>query len=124
MSKFTLEFKEQIKTGSNRLGNLIENPYKNFSASKMSSAVKPMTIVEYKDLMGRTHQIKCANRTQMKEAQAYLSIFKKEAAKVKEILSEYPVSYGVIPKKFMKELRTELGQLGFTTKFINRLAGY
>jgi hypothetical protein len=124
MGKFTLEFKEQIKTGSNRLANLIENPYRNFSSSKMSSAVKPMTIVQYKDLMGKVHSIKCANRTQMKEAQAFLSIFKTEAAKVKEILSEYPVSYGQIPKKFMKELRSDLGKLGFTTKFINRLAGY
>jgi hypothetical protein len=124
MGKFTLEFKEQIKTGSNRLGNLIENPYRNFSASKMSSAVKPLTVVQYKDLMGKVHSIRCANRTQMKEAQTFLSIFKTESAKVKEILSEYPVSYGKIPKKFLKELRTDLSKLGFSVKFINKLAGY
>lgn len=124
MSKFTLEFKEQIKTGSNRLGNLMENPYKVFAASKMSSAVKPLTIVQYKDLMGKTHSIKCANRTQMKEAQAFLSMFKQEALTVKNILSEYPVSYGQIPKKFMKELRNELAHYGFSAKFVNQLAGY
>jgi hypothetical protein len=124
MSKFTLEFKEQIKTGSNRLGNLIENPYRNFSASKMSSAVKPLTVVEYTDLMGKKHVIKCANRTQMKNAMAFLSIFKKEAATVKSIISEYPISYGRIPKKFMKELRNELVHYGFSSKFVNQLAGY
>ena len=124
MGKFTLEFKEQIKTGSNRLANLIENPYRNFSSSKMSSAVKPLTVVQYKDLMGKVHSIRFANSTQMKEAQAFLSIFKTESAKVKEILSEYPVSYGQIPKKFLKELRTDLSKLGFSVKFINKLAGY
>lgn len=124
MSKFTLEFKEQIKTGSNRLTNLMENPYRNFSASKHSQAVKPMTIVEYKDLMGRTHQIKCANRTQMKEAMLFLSIFKKEAASIKGIISEYPISFGRIPKKFMPELKAELKQFGLSLQFINKLAGY
>ena len=124
MSKFHIEFKESIKSGSNRLGNLIENPYKVFSASKMSSSVKPMTVVEYTDLMGRTHRIKCSNRTQMKQAQAFLSIFKKETATVKMILSEYPVSFGRIPKKFLKELRNDLVHYGFSSKFVNQLAGY
>jgi hypothetical protein len=90
----------------------------------MSSAVKPLTVVQYKDLMGKVHSIRFANSTQMKEAQAFLSIFKTESAKVKEILSEYPVSYGQIPKKFLKELRTDLSKLGFSVKFINKLAGY
>ena len=36
MSKFTIEFKESIKTGSNRLVSIMENPYKNFAPSKMS----------------------------------------------------------------------------------------
>ena len=51
MSKFSIEFKESIKTGSNRLGNLIENPYKVFAPSKMSLGKKTMCIVE----IGRAH---------------------------------------------------------------------
>jgi hypothetical protein len=124
MSKFHIEFKESVKSGSNRLGNLIENPYKVFSASKLSNSVKPMTVVEYTDLMGKKHVIKCANKTKMKEAMAFLSIFKKEAATVKSIISEYPVSYGRIPKKFMSELRNELVHYGFSSSFVNKLAGY
>jgi len=106
------------------LGQLIENPYKNFSASKMSNSVKPLTVVEYTDLMGKVHRIKCANRTQMKEAMLFLSIFKKEAASIKGIISEYPISFGRIPKRFMKELRSELKEFGLSLQFINKLAGY
>jgi len=124
MSKFSLEFRESVKTGGNRLGQLIENPYKNFSASKMSNSVKPLTVVEYTDLMGKVHRIKCANRTQIKEAMLFLSIFKKEAASIKGIISEYPISFGRIPKRFMKELRSELKEFGLSLQFINKLAGY
>ncbi len=124
MSKFSLEFRESVKTGGNRLGQLIENPFRNFAASKMSSSVKPLTVVEYTDLMGKVHRIKCANRTQMKEAMLFLSIFKKEAASIKGIISEYPISFGRIPKRFMKELRSELKEFGLSLQFINKLAGY
>lgn len=124
MSKFSLEFKESVKTGGNRLGQLIENPFRNFAASKMSNSVKPLTVVEYTDLMGKVHRIKCANRTQMKEAMTFLSIFKKEAASIKGIISEYPISFGRIPKKFLPELKRELKEFGLSLQFINKLAGY
>jgi hypothetical protein len=124
MSKFNLEFKESIKTGGNRLVQLIENPFKNFSASKMSQGKKTQCIVEFTDLMGKKHIIKCSNRKQMIEAQQFLSIFKSESAKVKNILAEYPISFGRIPKKYMSELRSELTELGFSYSFINKLAGY
>ena len=124
MSKFNIEFKESVKTGGNRLGQLIENPYKVFAPSKMSMGKKTQCIVEYTDLMGRKHIIVCNNRSQMLEAQSFLSIFKSESAKVKSIVAEYPISFGRIPKKFMKELRNELKQFGLSYSFINKLAGY
>jgi hypothetical protein len=124
MSKFTIEFKEGIKSGSNRLSNLIENPYKVFSASKMSLGKKTMCVVEFTDLFGKKHIIKCSNRKQMLDAQSFLGMFKSESLKVKNILAEYPISFGRIPKRYMSELRTELKQFGFTYSFINKLAGY
>ena len=124
MSKFNLEFKESIKTGGNRLGQLIENPYKVFAASKMSMGKKTQCIVEFIDLFGKKHIIKCSNRKQMIEAQSFLGMFKSESVKVKNILSEYPISFGRIPKRFMSELRSELKQFGFSYSFINKLAGY
>ena len=124
MSKFNIEFKESVKTGGNRLGQLIENPFKNFAASKMSLGRKTMCVVEYTDLMNKTHRIVCNNRKQMLEAQTFLSIFKKEAATIKGIISEYPVVMGRIPKRFLTELRSELKEYGLSYAFINRLAGY
>ena len=124
MSKFNIEFKESVKTGGNRLGQLIENPFRNFAASKMSLGKKTMCIVEYTDLLGNVHRIKCSNRKQMTEAQLFLSIFKKEAATIKGIISEYPVVMGRIPKRFLTELRSELKNYGLSYSFINRLAGY
>ena len=124
MSKFNIEFKESIKTGGNRLGQLIENPFKNFAASKMSLGRKTMCVVEYTDLMNKTHRIACNNRKQMMEAQTFLSIFKKESATIKGIISEYPVVMGRIPKRFLTELRSELKNYGLSYSFINRLAGY
>jgi hypothetical protein len=123
MSKFQIQFNEGIKS-SNRLGNLIENPFKNFSASKMSNSVKPLSVVEFTDIFGKKHIIKCANKTKIKEAMVFLSMFKEETNTLKNILSEYPISMGRIPKKFMKELRSELKPLGFSNEFINKVAGY
>lgn len=124
MSKFTAEFKDFSKSNPSRLAQMIENPFRNFSATKLSNSVKPMTVVEFTDILGKKHVIKCANKTKMKEAMAFLSILKQDTATLKGILSEYPVSYGRIPKKFMKELRNELKPLGFSNEFINKVAGY
>lgn len=124
MSKFNLEFRETVKTGGNRLSQLIDNPFRQFAASKMSQAVKPMTIVEYTDLLGTVHRIPVRNRTQMREVQLYLSIFKAEAATVKSIISEYPMTYGRVPKRFLSELKRELKAVGVDSKFAMKLAGY
>ena len=123
MSKI-IEFKNWANYGGNRLGELMENPFVHFSASKIKRASKTACVVEYVDLMGRKHIIVCNNRKQMANAQSFLSIFKSESAKVKNILAEYPISLGRVPKKFMPELRAELKSMGFTYNFINKLAGY
>ncbi len=124
MSKFNIEFKDGIKTAPSRLAQMIENPYKNFAASKMSLGKKTMCVVEYVDMLGKMHRIVCNNRKQMRDAQTFLSIFKKESATIKSIIAEYPIQFGRVPKKFMKELRSELIHYGLSYKFINKLAGY
>ena len=123
MSKI-IEFKNWANYGGSRLGELIENPYIHFAGRKMSIGKKTACVVEYVDMFNRKHIIVCNNRSQMLEAQSFLSIFKSESAKVKNILAEYPISFGRIPKKYMSELRSELTTMGFSYKFINKLAGY
>lgn len=120
----TSEFRDFSKSNPSRLAQMIENPFKVFSATKISNSVKPMTVVEFTDILGKKHVIKCANKTKMKEAMAFLSILKRDTATLKQIISEYPISFGRIPKKFMKEFRNELKPLGFSSEFINKVAGY
>jgi hypothetical protein len=97
-----------------------ENPFVNFSASKMSNNPRFNVSVEYTDWMGKTHRIVCKTRKAMAEAQAFLKMFKSESAKISSILSEYPVSMGKFPKKFHSEIKADLTAAGFGTaiKFI------
>jgi len=126
MSKFHFEYKDYLKTGTTRLSSLIENPFRQFAASRISSAVKPMTVVEYTDMFGKLYRIPVRNKTQMREAQVFLSIFKKECATLKQLVAEYPIVMGRIPKKFLKEFRSDVRVLFPKVKasFINKLAGY
>ena len=96
------------------------NTFKNFSASKLSENPRFNVSVEYIDFLGRTHRIECKSRKALDEARKFLAMFKSEKAKVERILSEYPVVMGKFPKKFHKEIKSDLVANGFGTmiKFI------
>ena len=90
-----------------------ENPFKSFSASKMSENQRFNVSVEYTDLLGNQHRIVCKTRKAFAEARQFLSIFKAESAKINRILAEYPVVMGKFPKKFHKEIKSDLQSAGF-----------
>ena len=96
------------------------NPFRQFSASKMNENNRFNVSVEYTDFLGNTHRIVCKTRKAMVEAQSFLKIFKAESAKINRILAEYPVKMGKFPKKFHSEIKTDLVANGFGTivKFI------
>ena len=93
----------------------IANPFKNFSASKMSNNPRFNVSVEYTDFMGRIHRIQCKTRKKLVEANQFLKMFKSESVKINSILREYPVSMGKFPKKFHKEIKSDLQSAGFGT---------
>ncbi len=97
-----------------------ENPFKNFSASKMSNNPRFNVSVEYTDFLGKTHRIVCKTRKAMAEAQNFLKLFKAESVKINSILSEYPVKMGKFPKRFHNEIKADLTAAGFgsVTKFV------
>lgn len=95
--------------------------YLNFAASKMSQAVKPNSIVEFKDFMGRSHKVVCRNKTEIKKAMAFFSELKKESLAITRIISEYPMSYGQVTKKFIPEVRKELKAIGLNNKLIEKV---
>ena len=95
--------------------------YLNFSASKFNIPVKPNSIVEFKDFMGRTHKVVCKNNTEIKKTMMFFSELKKESLSISRIISQYPMSYGQITKKFIPEVRKELKSLGLTKSSIDKI---
>ena len=92
-----------------------ENPFRNFSASKMSENPRFNVSVEYTDFLGNVHRIQCKTRKALNEARTFLSMFKSESAKINSILREYPIKLGKFPKKFHSEIKSDLQAAGFGT---------
>ena len=100
--------------------NTTERPqYINFAASKMSDKCKPNTIVEFTDFMGRKHKVAVRNNTEMKKAMAFFGLLKKESARINEIISDYPVRFGLIEKRFIPQVKRELKSIGLSNKAID-----
>ena len=93
----------------------IANPFKNFSASKMSNNPRFEVVVSFTDFLGKSHRIVCNSRRKLAEANQFLKMFKTESVKINSILSEYPVVMGQFPKKYHKQIKLELTSAGFGT---------
>ena len=95
--------------------------YVNFSATKMSNAVKPNSIVYFKDFMGRQHKVVCRNKPEIKKACEFFSMLKKESTQINRIIAQYPMSYGQVTKKFIPEVKAELKGMGLSSKQIENV---
>jgi len=103
-SRMTNEFTE---TAFNTSRN--ERPiYRNFASSKMSNSVKPKSMVEFTDFMGRTHIVSVRNNTELKKQMKFFGMLKKESSTIKQIISQYPIKLGKVEKKFLAECKREL----------------
>lgn len=98
--------------------------YKRFAAAKMSDSCSKNTVVEYTDLLGRKHQIPVRTKRQMREAQEFLAIFKRETSDINAIVSEYPVKYGKIEDRFVIDCMSELLAYGLTDSIVKKIIGY
>ena len=98
--------------------------YRRFAASKLSNSVKPMTVVEFTDLLGRKHRIPVRNKRQMREAQEFLSMFKREVAEVNAIVNEYNWSYGRVAESDVIDCMNELLAYGLTESIVKRIIGW
>jgi len=121
-SRNTNEFNQFTETAYNTSRN--EKPqYKNFAASKMSQSVKPNSIVEFTDFMGRKHIVAVRNNTELKKQMKFFAELKKESATIKQIISEYPIKLGQIEKRFVAECKRELKAFGLTKRAIDIVLG-
>ena len=94
--------------------------YINFAATKLSNAVKPNSIVEFTDFMGRKHKVVCRNKPEIKKAMDFFSMLKRESAFIKLVLADYPMY--ATNKKQAACVRRELKQyLKLNTKQIDNI---
>jgi hypothetical protein len=118
----TNEFNQFTEVSYNTNRN--ERPiYRNFAASKMSNSVKPQSMVEFKDFMGRIHIVAVRNNTELKKQMKFFAELKKESATIKQIISQYPIKLGKVEKRFIADCKRELKQFGLTKKAIDIVLG-
>jgi hypothetical protein len=121
-SRMTNEFNFYTEIAYNTGRN--EKPvYKNFAASKMSSAVKPNSVVEFTDFMGRTHKVQVRNNTELKKQMKFFAELKKESATIKNIIAQYPIKLGKVEKRFLSAVRKELKAFGLSKRAIEIVLG-
>lgn len=97
--------------------------YRNFSASKFNIPTKPNSVVEFIDFMGRKHLVQCRNNSEVKRQMKFFAELKKESLTINQIISQYPMKFGIIEKKFIKDCRNELKSLGLSKKQIDLILG-
>ena len=103
-SRMTNEFTE---TAFNTNRN--ERPiYRNFAKSKLSDCVKPQSIVEFTDFMGRKHIVAVRNNTELKKQMKFFGMLKRESTTIKQIIAQYPIKLGKVEKRFIAECKREL----------------
>ena len=106
-NRMTNEFNQFTEVSYNTSRN--ERPiYKNFSASKMSQCVKPQSMVEFTDFMGRKHIVSVRNNTELKKQMKFFGMLKKESSTIKQIIASYPIKLGKVEKRFLAECKREL----------------
>jgi len=122
-SRMTNEFNQFTESAYNTSRN--ERPiYRNFAATKLSSAVKPNSIVEFTDFMGRKHKVAVRNNTELKKQMKFFGMLKKESSTIKQIISQYPIKLGKVEKRFLAECKRELKSvLKLTNKQLDIVLG-
>lgn len=59
-----------------------------------NAAVSFNAVVSYTDILGTRHNIQCRTRNQIKQANSFLSMFKREGTTIKALAAQYNVKNG------------------------------
>jgi hypothetical protein len=84
-----------------------------------NASVSFNAVVTFTDLLGKTHNIPCRTRTQIKQANAFLSMFKRESTTVKAIASQYNVKNGKFQN--VSQLINNIVAVGFSRTSAKRI---
>ena len=84
-----------------------------------NASVSFNAVVTFTDLLGKTHNIVCRTRTQIKQANAFLSMFKRESTTVKALAAQYNVKNGKFQN--VSRLINDIVAVGFTRDCAKRI---
>jgi hypothetical protein len=59
-----------------------------------NASVSFNAVVTYTDILGKRHNIVCRNRAQIKQANSFLAMFKREGTTIKALAAQYNVKNG------------------------------
>lgn len=76
-------------------------------------------VVTYTDILGKRHNIACRTRNQIKQANAFLSMFKREGTTVKALAAQYCVKNGKFQN--VRQLMNDIVMVGFTREAARRI---
>jgi len=84
-----------------------------------NAAVSFNAVVSYTDILGKRHNIVCRNRAQIKQANSFLSMFKREGTTIKALAAQYNVKNG----KFVnvRDLIADCVMVGFSEGAAKRI---
>jgi hypothetical protein len=84
-----------------------------------NASVSFNAVVTYTDILGKRHNIQCRTRNQIKQANSFLSMFKREGTTVKALAAQYNVKRG----KFINVagLMSDIVMVGFTREAARRI---
>ena len=84
-----------------------------------NAAVSFNAVVTYTDLLGTKHNIVCKTRNQIKQANSFLSMFKREGTTVKALAAQYNVKNGKFQN--VRQLISDIVMVGFTETAAKRI---
>ena len=84
-----------------------------------NASVSFNAVVTYTDILGKRHNISCRTRNQIKQANAFLSMFKREGTTVKALAAQYNVKCGKFQN--VSRLINDIVMVGFTKEAARKI---
>jgi hypothetical protein len=84
-----------------------------------NASVSFNAVVSYTDILGTRHNIQCRTRTQIKQANAFLSMFKREGTTIKALAAQYNVKNGKFQN--VSRLINDIVMVGFSKEAAKRI---
>jgi hypothetical protein len=84
-----------------------------------NASVSFNAVVSYTDILGTKHNISCRTRNQIKQANAFLSMFKREATTIKALAAQYNVKNGKFQN--VSQLISDIVMVGFSKEAAKKI---